>query len=178
MTGDIFLSDSQTLTNAVNTVGVMGAGIAKEFKRRFPKMYEDYRGRCKRGEFQIGEPYVWRPESGGQPWILNFPTKRHWRAGSQLAWIDQGLAYIVRHYRSWEITSLALPALGCSLGGLEWTDVKSLFERHLSVLDIPVEIYEPVSRTAFSASKHRVKSRRKEQKTRSSDDLQGKLPLL
>ncbi len=107
VTGDLFKSTAQTLVNTVNTVGVMGKGIALEFRKRFPDMYEDYVRRCAAGKVRLGEPYLYRRPS--LPWILNFPTKSHWRATSRLSDIVAGLKYLEAHYREWGITSLAVP---------------------------------------------------------------------
>src|SRR2546427_2386032 len=141
LVNDMFKSNAQTLVNTVNTVGVMGKGIALEFKKRFPDMYEDYLHRSKLGLVHLGEPYLFRrPQS---PWIINFPTKDHWRSVSRLDDIERGLAYLERHYRGWGITSLAVPPLGCGEGQLEWNVVGRTLYRHLSRLDIPVELYAP-----------------------------------
>lgn len=142
LVGDLFASPAQTLVNAVNCVGVMGNGIALEFKRRYPAMYADYAQRCAAGSVRPGEPYVFVGQS--QPWILNFPTKRHWRSPSRLEDIVAGLAYLQRHYQAWGITSLATPALGCGLGQLSWRGVGPVLYDGLSRLDIPVELYAPV----------------------------------
>lgn len=139
--GDLFKSDAQTITNAVNCVGVMGKGIARDFKERFPAMYSDYKGRCERGEVRVGEPYLYG--SHRPPWILNFPTKDHWRSKSRLEHIVRGLQYLVAHYQEWGVTSLALPALGCGLGGLTWADVDPILYQHAASMDIPVELYAP-----------------------------------
>lgn len=141
-TGDLFQSKAQTLTNAVNTVGVMGKGIALEFKKRFPKMYEDYRGRCERGEVALGKPYLFKETMSGQ-WILNFPTKEDWRNRSGMSAIQDGLAYLRDHIHEWGITSLAVPSLGCGQGGLEWTVVGPAIYNGLAQLDIPVDLYAP-----------------------------------
>lgn len=93
--GDIFASHAQTLVNTVNCVGVMGKGVAFEFKKRYPKMFEDYATRCEGGEVRLGQPYLFRDPSGTK--IVNFPTKSHWRAASRLADIERGLDYFVAH---------------------------------------------------------------------------------
>lgn len=139
--GDLFESRAQTLVNTVNTVGVMGKGVALAFKQRFPEMYRDYVQRCERGEVRLGEPYLWQPLV--EPWILNFPTKAHWRKPSRLEDIVEGLQYLERHYREWGIASLAVPPLGCGHGGLEWRVVGPTLYDHLSRLEIPVELYAP-----------------------------------
>lgn len=139
--GDLFASRAQTLVNTVNCVGVMGKGIALGFKQRFPDMYEDYEGRCRRKEVRLGEPYLYKGDK--LPWILNFPTKDHWRGLSRISDIAQGLGYLASHYKNWGITSLAVPPLGCGNGQLDWTVVGPTLFRHLSKLDIPVELYAP-----------------------------------
>jgi O-acetyl-ADP-ribose deacetylase (regulator of RNase III)/uncharacterized protein YwgA len=139
--GDLFESKAQTLINTVNTVGVMGKGVALEFKKRFPEMYQDYVRRCERGEVKLGRPYLFKQLV--QPWVLNFPTKGHWRAVSRLSDIEAGLHYLKRHYKEWGITSLAAPPLGCGNGGLEWRIVGPTLYRHFSTFDIPVEMYAP-----------------------------------
>src|SRR5579862_3975537 len=139
--GDLFDSEAQTLVNTVNCVGIMGKGIALEFKHRFPEMYDDYVKRCKVGHVQLGKPYLYRALI--PPWTLNFPTKSHWRSVSRLSDIITGLEYLEQHYMDWGITSLACPALGCSNGQLEWRVVGPTLYQHLSRLDIPVELYAP-----------------------------------
>ena len=141
LVGDLFQSEAQTLVNTVNTVGVMGKGIALEFKRRFPAMYKDYVRRCDEGQVRMGEPYLFR--SLTPPWIINFPTKEHWRGPSRLEAIRSGIAYLAAHHREWDIESLAVPPLGCGEGGLEWRIVGPTLYRGLSKLDIPVELYAP-----------------------------------
>ena len=140
--GDLFHSAAQTLTNPINCQAVMGGGLAMEFRLRFPSMFEDYAQRCGCGEVRIGRPYVWHNFSG-RPSVLNFPTKDDWKAPSRLEYIAEGLRYLVDHYLEMGITSLAFPALGCGLGGLEWSEVRPLMERELLRLSIPVEIFEP-----------------------------------
>lgn len=147
--GDIFESSAQTITNTVNCVGVMGKGLALQFKRRYPEMYEDYVDRSNRGEVRPGEPYVYRAQDR---WILNFPTKRHWREKARIGDIEEGLVFLQMHAASWGITSLALPPLGCGEGGLKWEEVKPMMESYLSQLDASVEIYEPARSSAKSAA--------------------------
>jgi len=139
--GDLFDSRAQTLVNAVNCAGVMGKGIAEQFKRRFPAMFEDYRRRSKRKQVRLGEPYLYRDSSGVQ--IVNFPTKGHWRSPSRLADIERGLDHLARHAVEWGITSLALPALGCGAGGLQWSEVGPLIYHKLDKLPIDIELYAP-----------------------------------
>jgi O-acetyl-ADP-ribose deacetylase (regulator of RNase III)/uncharacterized protein YwgA len=139
--GDLFESKAQTLVNSVNCVGIMGKGVALEFRKRFPEMYKDYVRRCEANEVKLGQPYLYR--SLLPPWILNFPTKDHWRSVSRLEDIVRGLRYLERHLKEWGITSLAVPSLGCSHGQLEWRVVGLTLYRHLKGLDIPVELYAP-----------------------------------
>jgi O-acetyl-ADP-ribose deacetylase (regulator of RNase III) len=139
--GDLLKSDAQTLVNTVNCIGVMGKGIALAFKRKFPDMFKDYEQRCARGEVRLGQPYLYKQSKG--PWILNFPTKDHWRAVSRLSDIVTGLKYLKTHYKSWGITSLAVPPLGCGSGQLDWAVAGPTLYRYLSELDIPVALYAP-----------------------------------
>ncbi|NLV23133.1 MAG: Appr-1-p processing protein [Syntrophomonadaceae bacterium] len=139
--GDLFESEAQTLVNTVNCVGVMGKGLALEFKRRYPGMYQDYVKRCKKQQVKLGEPYLFRGLE--LPHILNFPTKGHWRSVSRLEDIIHGLEHLEKHYRIWGITSLAIPSLGCQQGQLDWRAVLPMIYRHLIRLDIPVELYVP-----------------------------------
>lgn len=142
VTGDLFASRAQTLVNAVNCVGVMGKGIAIEFKTRFPDMFVDYAKRCKAGEVEIGNPYLFRHSSALK--VLNFPTKRHWRDASRLTDIETGLTFLEARYREWGVTSLAVPALGCGYGQLQWNEVRPILIERLGRLDIPIEIYAPL----------------------------------
>ncbi len=139
--GDLFESKAQTLVNTVNCVGVMGKGIALGFKKRFPEMFADYVARCQRREVRLGRPYLYKPLL--PPWVLNFPTKDHWRSVAKLEHIVEGLQHLLEHYKEWGITSLAVPPLGCGEGQLEWRVVGPTLYRHLSQLDIPVELYAP-----------------------------------
>src|SRR4030067_1858195 len=139
--GDLFESKAQTWVNTVNCVGVMGKGVALEFKNRFPDMYEDYVVRCKRGEVRLGRPYLFKRLV--PPWILNFPTKDHWRSVANLKSIIEGLEYLLRHYRDWGIQSLAVPPLGCGQGQLEWRIVGPTLYRLLGKMDIPIELNAP-----------------------------------
>jgi len=139
--GNILDSKAQTLINTVNCVGIMGKGIALEFKKQFPDMYKDYVKRCKVGEVKLGQPYLY-----GRlilPWIINFPTKDHWRVVARLEDIERGMRYLISHYKEWGITSLAVPPLGCGEGQLEWRIVGPTMYRYLTQLDIPIELYAP-----------------------------------
>jgi len=139
--GDIFESKAHTLVNTVNTVGVMGKGIALGFRKRFPEMFEDYVRRCERHEVSLRRPYIYRRLT--PPHIINFPTKDHWRSVSKLEDITQGLRYLQAHITEWGVTSLAVPPLGCGEGRLDWRVVGPTLYRHLRDLSIPVELYAP-----------------------------------
>jgi len=139
--GDIFESKAQTLVNTVNTVGVMGKGIALGFRKRFPEMFEDYARRCERHEVQLTRPYIYRRLT--PPHVINFPTKDHWRSVSKLDDITEGLKYLHAHIGEWGVTSLAVPPLGCGEGRLEWSVVGPTLYRHLRDLGISVELYAP-----------------------------------
>lgn len=136
--GSLFDSPAQTLVNTVNTVGVMGKGIAAEFKLRFPAMFTAYQSACQQRLLTVGKLQVYRSP---HKWVLNFPTKEHWRNPSQLAWIEAGLEKFVASYTAQGITSVAFPMLGCGNGQLDWHDVKPVMERYLQDVQIPVFIY-------------------------------------
>lgn len=136
--GTVFNTPAKTIVNTVNTVGVMGAGLALEFKLRYPEMHKDYKNRCENNVVEVGRPYLYKLDDS--LWILNFPTKKHWRYGSNLDWIQSGLEYFTNNYKKVDIESIAFPKLGTNNGGLKWQDVKSLMENHLSDLDIDVYI--------------------------------------
>jgi len=138
--GDLFASDAQTLVNTVNCVGVMGKGVALEFKKRWPRMFEDYELRCQRKQVRLGEPYLYRDDKRS---VINFPTKDHWRSSSRIADIERGLDYLVAHANEWDIESLALPPLGCGNGGLDWAEVGPLIYRKLHSLSLDIEVYAP-----------------------------------
>jgi O-acetyl-ADP-ribose deacetylase (regulator of RNase III)/uncharacterized protein YwgA len=139
--GDILKSNAQTVINTVNCVGVMGKGIALEFKNRFPEMYEDYVHRCERGEVKPGVPYLYKTLF--PPQIINFPTKDHWKAISKISDIERGLKQLLDHYQAWGVMSLAIPPLGCGNGQLEWRVVGPLIYRLVKDMAIPVEMYAP-----------------------------------
>ena len=119
----------------------MGKGIALEFKKRFPEMYEDYVHLCDSKQVKLGRPYLYRYLV--PPWILNFPTKDHWRSVARLEDIIHGLDYLEEHYQQWGITSLAVPPLGCGEGQLEWRVVGPTLYRYLKRFLIPVILYAP-----------------------------------
>jgi O-acetyl-ADP-ribose deacetylase (regulator of RNase III)/uncharacterized protein YwgA len=139
--GDLFESQAQTLVNTVNCVGVMGKGVAEQFKKLFPDMFDDYKRRTDAKTVRLGIPYLYTDQSGVR--IVNFPTKDHWRSPSRLVDIERGLDYLVAHASEWGIESLALPPLGCGNGGLEWSEVGPLIYRKLHRLPVDVDVYAP-----------------------------------
>lgn len=163
MVGNLLDSDRQTLVNTVNTVGVMGAGIAEQFKKRYPEMFDDYSDRCDIEDVDdprkvvLGRPYVYRPPQtafltgdnpGANKWILIFPTKNHWRGPSRWNKILEGLDWLADNYMAEGIKSLAVPPLGCGHGGLEWNVVRPQLYERLDRLEIPVDLYAPLGTPA------------------------------
>ncbi len=136
--GTVFNTSAKTIVNTVNCVGVMGAGIALEFKLRFPEMYEDYKKKCNKNLVRIGRPYIY--SHSDNLWILNFPTKKHWKNMSKLDWIESGLKYFRNNYDNVEMETVAFPKLGTNNGGLNWDNVKDLIEQYLSDLNIDIFI--------------------------------------
>ena len=143
--GNLLQSDAEALVNTVNCVGVMGKGIALQFKQAFPANFSTYQKACKANAVQPGKMLVVDTGTMLNPrWIINFPTKTHWRAQSQLEHIEQGLVDLVRVIREYHIQSIALPPLGCGNGGLDWQQVQPLIEIALADLpDVEVLIYPP-----------------------------------
>ncbi|KGM99482.1 Appr-1-p processing protein [Clostridium novyi A str. 4570] len=130
--GTVFNSDAEVLVNTVNCFGVMGAGIALEFKLRYPEMFLKYKDMCEKGEYKVGRPRLHKLE---KIQILNFPTKNHWRAPSKIEWIEQGLKYFSLNYKKANIKSIAFPKLGTNNGGLRWEKVKVIMEKYLGELE-------------------------------------------
>lgn len=136
---DIFQSPAQVIVNTVNTVGVMGKGIAKRFKDVYPEMYKEYRNFCEEGLLDIGKLWIYKTDN---KWILNFPTKKHWRNPSKIEYIEEGLKKFVNTYEERGITSISFPQLGCGNGGLNWNkQVKPIMEKYLKKLPIDVFIH-------------------------------------
>lgn len=136
--GNIFDSPAQVIVNTVNTIGVMGKGIALEFKKRYPDMFKAYRSACEKNQLTIGKLMLWRAPDH---WVLLFPTKQNWRNPSQLEYIEQGLLKFSQTYADKNISSIAFPKLGCGNGELDWKDVKPLMEKYLRPLPIDIYIY-------------------------------------
>ena len=132
-------SQVQTVVNTINCMGIMGKGLALEFKIRYPNMFDDYIRRHKEGNLNVGEPYVFKTSN---KWILNFPTKNHWKYPSKLEFIDSGLKFFVESYKKFGIKSVAFPRLGCTFGGLKWEQVKPLMEKYIGdIQGIDVYVY-------------------------------------
>ena len=143
--GDLLRADAEAIVNTVNCVGVMGAGLALQVRRAYPDVYAAYTAACKRGEVVPGRMFVTATGRTGNPrWVIHFPTKRHWRTPSRLGDIDAGLAELVAEVRRLGIHSVAVPPLGCGLGGLDWGDVLPRIERaFLALPEVRVLVYEP-----------------------------------
>jgi O-acetyl-ADP-ribose deacetylase (regulator of RNase III) len=144
-TGNILDSSAEALVNTVNTVGVMGKGIALQFRQAFPHNYEVYRQACLNASLQTGHLLAVKDTEllMGERLIINFPTKRHWKSPSTYEYVETGLVALVTYLKTIPIKSLAMPALGCGNGGLDWKLVKPMIENHLGELDLSVWIYEP-----------------------------------
>lgn len=136
--GNIFESPAQTLVNTINTAGAMGKGIALEFKKLFPDMFKEYIKLSEAGKLEMGKLWLYRTQN---KWVLNFPTKTHWRQPSKFEYIETGLKFFALYYNRARINSIAFPKLGCGNGELEWHDVKLLMEKHLEKLPIDIYIY-------------------------------------
>ena len=143
--GDVLSEKTEALVNTVNCVGVMGRGVALQFKKAFPENFKAYSKACKMGEVEPGRMFVHEMERLDWPkYIINFPTKRHWRGKSRMADIESGLVALVGEIQSRQIRSIALPPLGSGLGGLAWADVRERIEAALTELDdVQVVVFEP-----------------------------------
>lgn len=156
--GNLLEARAEALVNTVNTVGIMGKGIALMFKERFRENFDSYEAACEAEQVEVGRMFVTPGlDLDGPRWIINFPTKKHWRSPSKLEWIEAGLkdlrSVIVKH----GIRSIAIPPLGCGDGGLEWPVVRGMIERELSDLPgVEILVYEPTSRYQNVAKRHGV----------------------
>jgi len=141
----LFESPAQILVNTVNTVGVMGKGIAKEFKRIYPEMFKEYQELCERSAFDIGGLWLYKTS---HKWVLNFPTKKHWRSPSKPEYIKAGLKKFVQIYQEAKITSISFPQIGCGNGELDWkSQVKPLMKEYLDGLPIEILIHTASARS-------------------------------
>ena len=143
VTGDIFAQPADVLVNPVNCVGVMGRGLAAQFKRRYPAVFRAYRQACRAGELCPGRILL-LPTGADRPRaIAHFPTKRHWRDPSHVEDIDAGLRHLATTIRRLRLPSIAVPPLGCGLGGLDWHTVRPLIAARLHGLDCAIAVFEP-----------------------------------
>src|SRR5277367_4275431 len=149
-TGDILAADAEALVNTVNCAGIMGRGIALQFKNAFPANFKAYAAACARQEVQPGRMFVFETGHITNPkYIINFPTKRHWRGKSRIEDIKAGLQSLRSEIQSRGIKSVAIPPLGCGLGGLDWGEVKPLIQEALGSLgNVEVVVFEPSSSPA------------------------------
>jgi O-acetyl-ADP-ribose deacetylase (regulator of RNase III) len=148
--GDILHADAEALVNTVNCVGIMGRGIALQFRKEFPENYQTYKAVCDRGELRPGKMLVFNLNHLGNPrYVINFPTKRHWKGKSRIEDIQVGLEALIEEVRQRGITSIAIPPLGCGLGGMNWNQVRSLIEKAFRALpNVRVLVYEPLGAPA------------------------------
>lgn len=159
ITGNILESNAQALINTVNTVGVMGKGIALQFKKAYHNNYKAYVEACKRNEIKIGNLFVVKDSNlnSGEKFIINFPTKKDWRKPSEYSYIGAGLDDLIRVINEYKIESIAMPPLGSGNGGLEWEKVKILIEQKLGNLELEITVYEPTQYIKEQLKKERVK---------------------
>ncbi len=137
--------DVDAIVNTVNCIGVMGKGIALQFKKKWPNNFKAYAAACKNSEVKLGQIFTFDLGALATPrYIVNFPTKGHWRSSSKIEDIESGLQSLVLHIQKYDIRSIAIPPLGCGLGGLPWPDVKALIVKHLGELDnLEIRLFEP-----------------------------------
>ena len=149
-TGDLLAERAEALVNAVNCVGVMGRGIALQFKHAFPENFKAYARACRQHKVRSGRMFVFELKQTTSPrYIINFPTKRHWRGKSRMADIDAGLQALTEEIRSRGIRSVALPPLGCGLGGLDWPEVRERIQAVSEYLpEVKITVFEPAGRAA------------------------------
>jgi O-acetyl-ADP-ribose deacetylase (regulator of RNase III) len=148
--GNLLQADTDAVVNAVNTVGVMGKGIALAFRHTHPANFTEYEAACKAQQVRTGCMFVTaNPMADGPRWIINFPTKRDWRRPSRFERIEEGLADLRRVILDYKIQSIAIPALGCGLGGLHWEQVRPAIVSALDELPgVDVRVYEPITKRA------------------------------
>lgn len=140
-TANMFDTPAEIRINTVNCVGVMGAGIALQFKRLYPQMFEEYRRKCNAGEIRPGQLHIWQSPNGER--IVNFPTKRDWRNDSRYEDIQSGLVALRHFLISQAPVRVTIPALGCGHGGLNWSVVSAMITKHLQGLDCQIIVFEP-----------------------------------
>jgi O-acetyl-ADP-ribose deacetylase (regulator of RNase III) len=157
--GNLLEAQAEALVNTVNTVGVMGRGIALQFQRAFPANYAAYKKACDAGEVMPGKMFIFEERAlGGPRWIVNFPTKRHWKGKSRLEDIRDGLADLAEEVQRLGIRSLAMPPLGCGLGGLDWAQVRPLIESAFSAVpEVQVLLFAPEGAPAAAQMPNKTK---------------------
>lgn len=172
--GDMFQATVDVRVNTVNCVGVMGAGVALAFKNRYPDMFKDYQNACRDGRVRPGAVHVWQSLMGD--WVVNFPTKRDWRDNSRYEDIQSGLVALRDYLRQQGAVSVALPALGCGHGGLDWSQVAPMIEAELGDLEARVLVFEPAD--SLNAGRE-AQAKPTEEQVRSAEDLGFKtMPLV
>ena len=143
--GNLFDDKADYLINTVNCVGVMGKGIALEFKKKYPEMFEEYKKECASGNIKIGKPFLWvYKDFFDEKTIINLPTKIHWKDPSEYAYIIAGIDWLKSYFEEHKNATVALPPLGCGCGGLAWHKVKRSLVEALSPLSAQFNIYEPL----------------------------------
>ena len=159
ITGNILESKADALINTVNTVGVMGKGIALQFKKAYHNNYKAYVQACKKNEIGIGKLLIVKDSNldSGEKYIINFPTKKDWRKPSEYEFIEAGLEDLIRIIKDYNIKSIAIPPLGAGNGGLEWEKVKKMIENKLSNIEIDIFVFEPTQQIKEQLKKERVK---------------------
>ncbi|MCK4820494.1 macro domain-containing protein, partial [bacterium] len=140
--GDMFETSADIRINTVNCAGVMGAGVALAFKNKYPDMFKDYQKDCKNDKVQPGKMHIWKNLTGD--WIINFPTKTHWRKSSNYEDIESGLIALHKYLIDKGPVRVTLPALGCGHGGLDWNRVKGMIEKYLGDLEANIDVFEPI----------------------------------
>ena len=143
--GDIFAQPAEAIVNPVNCVGVMGRGLALQFKRRHPDAFLAYRHACAQGRVRPGRVFVFDTGCDGPRWIVHFPTKRNWRDRSVIGDIEAGLRDLTATIARQGIRSIAIPPIGCGLGGLHWRAVRPLVTACFADMPVPVIVLEPAS---------------------------------
>jgi len=156
--GNLLDSNAEALVNTVNTDGIMGKGIALQFKNEFPNNYKEYVKACKNNQISIGKLFVFEEQTllKGKKIIINFPTKTNWRKPSEYSYIENGLIDLVNIIIEKDIKSIAIPPLGAGNGGLDWNNVKEILEKHLKDIDCEIQIFEPNAKIKEVLKKERV----------------------
>jgi len=158
--GDIFNSDVEAIVNTVNCVGIMGRGLALQFKNKFPQNFKEYAVACKNEQVQPGKMHIYQTGQLTNPkYIINFPTKRHWKGKSKIEDIENGLDDLIKTIEKYSIKSIAVPPLGSGLGGLNWQIVKQTIEKKLSNVNCKIVVFDHLNKRLkkYNLSKKRKK---------------------